>query len=48
MVCATIHDEIGDAKGWKKETGLANAMVRETGWAGEDGKDMRELPVQLH
>lgn len=48
MVCATIHDEIGDAKGWKKETGLANAMVRATGWAGEDGKDMRELPVQLH
>jgi len=30
---------------WKKETGLVNVVVRET---GEDGKDMRELPVQLH
>lgn len=40
-MCATIH-EIGDDKGWKKETGLANAMVRETGvggggWKGYEG-----------
>lgn len=37
---ATIH-EIGDAKGWKKETGLANAMVRDRvgggGWKGYEG-----------
>lgn len=41
-MCATIHDEIGDAKGWKKETGFGERdgkrdRVGGGGWKGYEG-----------